>query len=79
LLKPPGETGTVIDPKALVDVDGKSSSVWITAPESDVDFLKGTIPTAENTAAFWKILESKIPHVLYSINSNRTTPRNPGE
>ena len=35
----------------------------------DVPFLKGVIPTAENMAvAFWKLLESKIPHGrLYSI------------
>jgi 6-pyruvoyltetrahydropterin/6-carboxytetrahydropterin synthase len=60
---PPAETGMVIDLKKLADiiereiverVDHKHMNV-------DVDFMRSTIPTAENMAiAFWKILEPKI-------------------
>jgi len=60
---PPAETGMVIDLKKLADiidaeiierVDHKNMNV-------DVDFMRGTIPTAENMAvAFWKILAPKI-------------------
>ena len=61
--EPPAETGMVIDLKKLADiidaeiierVDHKNMNV-------DVDFMRGTIPTAENMAvAFWKILAPKI-------------------
>ncbi len=68
---PPAETGMVIDLKKLADiiereiidrVDHKNMNV-------DVDFMRGTIPTAENMAiAFWKILAPKISEGrLYSI------------
>jgi 6-pyruvoyltetrahydropterin/6-carboxytetrahydropterin synthase len=60
---PPEDTGMVIDLKKLADiieaeiierVDHKNLNV-------DVDFLLGTIPTAENMAiAFWNILAPKI-------------------
>jgi 6-pyruvoyltetrahydropterin/6-carboxytetrahydropterin synthase len=60
---PPKETGMVIDLKKLAEiiereiverVDHKHMNV-------DVDFMRSTIPTAENMAiAFWKILEPKI-------------------
>jgi len=60
---PPRETGMVIDLKKLGDileaeiverVDHKNMNL-------DVDFMRGTIPTAENMAiAFWKILAPKI-------------------
>ena len=61
--EPPAETGMVIDLKKLADiveqeiieqVDHKNLNV-------DVDFMRGTIPTAENLAiAFWAILAPKI-------------------
>ncbi len=68
---PPAETGMVIDLKKLADiiereiidrVDHKNMNV-------DVDFMRGTIPTAENMAiAFWKILAPNISEGrLYSI------------
>ncbi len=68
---PPKETGMVIDLKKLADiieqeiierVDHKHMNV-------DVDFMRSTIPTAENMAiAFWKILAPKITEGrLYAI------------
>ena len=68
---PPPDTGMVIDLKKLADivdrevidrVDHKNLNV-------DVDFMRGTIPTAENMAiAFWKILAPKIQEgTLFSI------------
>jgi 6-pyruvoyltetrahydropterin/6-carboxytetrahydropterin synthase len=60
---PPPDTGMVIDLKKLADiierelierVDHKNMNV-------DVDFMRLSIPTAENMAiAFWKILQPKI-------------------
>ena len=60
---PPADTGMVIDLKLLADiidrelierVDHKNLNV-------DVDFMRGTIPTAENIAVgFWRILAPKI-------------------
>jgi len=68
---PPGETGMVIDLKALAEIVDREVIEHVDHKHLnlDVDFLKGIIPTAENMAvAFWKILESKIPHGrLYSI------------
>ena len=68
---PPGETGMVIDLKALAEIVEREVIERVDHKHLnlDVDFLKGIIPTAENMAvAFWKILESKIPHGrLYSI------------
>lgn len=76
------ETGMVIDLKLLKDimrervvhrVDHKSLN-------SDVDFLRGVIPTAENLArAFWRELEEAIPHgrlfriVLHETERNSVT------
>jgi len=67
----PPDTGMVIDLKLLADiidrelierVDHKNLNV-------DVDFMRGTIPTAENIAiGFWKILAPKITEgKLYAI------------
>ena len=76
------ETGMVIDLKLLKDimrervvhrVDHKNLN-------SDVDFLRGVIPTAENLArAFWRELEGSIPHgrlfriVLHETERNSVT------
>ena len=74
---PPKDTGMVIDLKKLADiieeelidrVDHKHMNL-------DVDFMKGTIPTAENMAiAFWELLKSKIHEgTLYSIKVYEST------
>ncbi|MFN2239774.1 MAG: 6-carboxytetrahydropterin synthase [Thermoanaerobaculia bacterium] len=76
------ETGMVIDLKLLKDimrervvhrVDHKNLN-------SDVDFLRGVIPTAENLArAFWRELEAAIPRgrlfriVLHETERNSVT------
>lgn len=73
---PQAETGMIVDLKRLSDivnaeiiekVDHKHLNV-------DVDFLKGTIPTAENLSiAFWRLLEPKITTgKLYSVRVYET-------
>ena len=68
---PPNETGMVIDLKELAEIVDREVIERVDHKHLnlDVDFMKGVIPTAENIAmAFWKILESRIPHgKLYSI------------
>jgi len=68
---PPTETGMVIDLKELAEIVDREVIERVDHKHLnlDVDFMKGVIPTAENIAmAFWKILESRIPHgKLYSI------------
>jgi 6-pyruvoyltetrahydropterin/6-carboxytetrahydropterin synthase len=56
------ELAEIVDREVIERVDHKHLNL-------DVDFMKGVIPTAENIAmAFWKILESRIPHgKLYAI------------
>ncbi len=71
-----GESGFAVDFRKLKDllrteiiekVDHKHLNY-------DVDFLKGTIPTAENIVrAFWRVLELKIgEEILYSIRLHET-------
>ncbi|HVR43177.1 MAG TPA: 6-carboxytetrahydropterin synthase [Thermoanaerobaculia bacterium] len=58
------ETGMVIDLKTLKDIvrDTIIHRVDHRNLNEDVDFLRGTIPTAENLArAFWKELAPAIP------------------
>ena len=78
------ETGMVIDLKRLKEivrarvvnrVDHKNLN-------EDVDFLRGTIPTAENLArAFWSEMKDSIPHgrlsqiVLHETERNSVTYR----
>ena len=68
---PPTETGMVIDLKELAEIVDREVIERVDHKHLnlDVDFMKGVIPTAENIAmAFWRILESRIPHgKLYSI------------
>jgi 6-pyruvoyltetrahydropterin/6-carboxytetrahydropterin synthase len=57
------ETGMVIDLKELAEIIDREliDRVDHKHLNHDVDFLSGTIPTAENIAiAFWKILAPKI-------------------
>lgn len=59
------ETGMVIDLKRLKDImrDRVIDRVDHTSLNSDVDFLRGVIPTAENLArAFWNELAPAITH-----------------
>ena len=49
------ELSSIINDEIIAHVDHKHLNY-------DVDFLRGTIPTAENIAiAFWNILEKKLP------------------
>ncbi len=68
---PPAESGMVIDLKVLADIIEKELIERVDHKNFnlDVDFMKGSIPTAENIAiAFWKILSPKITEgELYSI------------
>lgn len=59
----PAETGMVIDLKILAEIIEKEliEKVDHKHLNVDVDFMRGTIPTAENIAiGFWKILAPKI-------------------
>jgi len=67
----PKDTGMVIDLKKLKEILEKEivSKVDHKHLNYDVDFMKDTIPTAENISIkFWKILEDKIKEgSLYEI------------
>jgi len=70
------ETGMVIDLKQLKDImrDRVVDRVDHTNLNTDVDFLRGVIPTAENLArAFWNELAPAIPHgKLYEVVLHET-------
>lgn len=70
------ETGMVIDLKRLKDImrDRVIDRVDHTNLNEDVDFLRGTIPTAENLArAFWQQLAPAIPNgELYELTLQET-------
>ena len=70
------ETGMVIDLKTLKDImrDRVIDRVDHTSLNSDVDFLRGVIPTAENLArAFWNELAPAIPEgELYEVVLHET-------
>lgn len=70
------ETGMVIDLKKLKDIvrERVIDRVDHTNLNSDVDFLRGVIPTAENLArCFWQQLVTAIPHgTLYEIALQET-------
>lgn len=70
------ETGMVIDLKQLKDImrDRVIDRVDHTNLNSDVAFLEGVIPTAENLArAFWNEIAPAIPHgELYEIVLHET-------
>lgn len=80
------ETGMVIDLKRLKDImrDRVIDRVDHTNLNTDVDFLRGVIPTAENLArAFWNELAPAIPHgTLYEVvlqETERNSVRYRGE
>jgi 6-pyruvoyltetrahydropterin/6-carboxytetrahydropterin synthase len=61
--EPAPETGMVIDLKRLADIIDRVLIERVDHKHlnSDVDFMQGVIPTAENLAlAFWKILRPEI-------------------
>jgi 6-pyruvoyltetrahydropterin/6-carboxytetrahydropterin synthase len=70
------ETGMVIDLKRLKDImrERVIDRVDHTNLNEDVDFLRGTIPTAENLArAFWQQLAPAIPNgELYELTLQET-------
>jgi 6-pyruvoyltetrahydropterin/6-carboxytetrahydropterin synthase len=70
------ETGMVIDLKKLKDIvrERVIDRVDHTNLNSDVDFLRGVIPTAENLArCFWQQLAPAIPQgALYEIALQET-------
>lgn len=70
------ETGMVIDLKRLKDImrERVIDRVDHTNLNEDVDFLRGTIPTAENLArAFWQQLAPAIPDgELYEVALQET-------
>jgi 6-pyruvoyltetrahydropterin/6-carboxytetrahydropterin synthase len=74
--EPDAETGMIIDLKKLSDLVKKEivDIVDHRHLNCDVEFLKETIPTAENlAAAFWKILAPKVrPGKLYSLRVYET-------
>lgn len=80
------ETGMVIDLKHLKDImrDRVIDRVDHTSLNSDVDFLRGVIPTAENLArAFWNelapaITEGKL-HEIVLHETERNSVRYQGE
>jgi 6-pyruvoyltetrahydropterin/6-carboxytetrahydropterin synthase len=62
--EPDPKSGYVIDLKRLKDIIGREVIAKVDHKHLnlDVDFLRGTIPTAENIArAIWDVLEPKIP------------------
>ncbi len=61
---PDPATGMIMDLKKIADIIDEEilEKVDHRHLNLDVDFLKGTIPTAENLAmVFWKILDPRIP------------------
>ncbi len=74
--EPQERTGYVVDLKKLKEILKSEivDKVDHRHLNEDVDFLKGTIPTAENIArVFWKILQPKIPDgKLFSIRLHET-------
>lgn len=80
------ETGMVIDLKRLKDImrDRVIDRVDHTNLNTDVDFLEGVIPTAENLArAFWQQLAPAIPqgelHEILLQETERNSVRYRGE
>ena len=60
---PPADSGMVIDLKVLAEIIDRELIERVDHKNlnMDVDFMRGTIPTAENIAiGFWKILAPKI-------------------
>lgn len=74
--EPEKDTGYVIDLKKLKEIVQKEiiEKVDHKHLNHDVEFLSGTIPTAENIArSIWKILSPKIPKgKLYKIRLHET-------
>jgi 6-pyruvoyltetrahydropterin/6-carboxytetrahydropterin synthase len=74
--EPEPNTGMIMDLKKLSDLIGSEilEKVDHRHLNLDVDFLRGTIPTAENLAlAFWEILRPKIAAgKLYSVRVYET-------
>lgn len=74
--EPEKDTGYVIDLKKLKEIVQKEiiDKVDHKHLNHDVEFLSGTIPTAENIArSFWEILSPKIPKgKLYKIRLHET-------
>ena len=73
---PEKNTGMILDLKKLSDIIDREILIKVDHKHLnfDVDFLKGTIPTAENLAVvFWNILSQKITAgKLYSIKVYET-------
>lgn len=80
--EPDAETGMILDLKKLSDIIEAEILVKVDHKHLnlDVDFLTGTIPTAENLAVvFWDILSPKIrPGRLHSVKVYET-PNNYAE
>lgn len=70
------KTGYLIDLKILKDIIREHATEKVDHKHlnSDVDFMQGVIPTAENIAiGIWKQLEDKIPNGrLYSVKIYET-------
>lgn len=80
--QPEPETGMIIDLKKLGDIIDREilEKVDHRHLNFEIDFLRGTIPTAENLAvAFWKVLSGKVMGGrLYSVRVYET-PNNYAE